>query len=346
MDLFSDQVFVFTPKGQVVELPAGSTPVDFAYRIHTDIGHHAVGAKANGRIVPLDSPLKNGDIVEILVNPKSPGPSADWLDFVRTSGARNKIRQFLRAQSRAQKVAEGQAILEREARRLGLDPSRVLSPEALLAAGRRYRFSTVEELLSAVAAGGIPPGQLLPHPEPPPVPGVRPERHMRVLREQERGPGVRVDGVQNPLVRFARCCQPVPGDPIVGYVTRGHGLSIHRADCPSVHGLRDSAARLVEVRWAAETPRFAVELSVFGVDRPGLLAEVAQACSDLHLNIYSAQAHTEPDGRATVEILVEVRHLGELSRLEDRLERLPDVYAVERRAGRHRRRRSGQRERS
>lgn len=338
IDLFSDQVFVFTPKGSVVDLPAGSTPVDFAYRIHTDVGHHAVGAKANGRIIPLDGRLQNGDIVDVLVNPKSPGPSADWLDFVRTSSARNKIRQYLRSQNRGDKMAEGRAMLEREARRMGLEASRVLDPDALLAQGKRFRFDSVEELLLAVAAGGITPGQILPKPETP-LPVATEAQTQRVLRVRDQGGGVHVDGVENPLVRFAQCCQPVPGDAIVGYVTRGRGLSIHRRDCPNAHALVSDPNRLVEVRWAAETPRFPVELSVVGADRPGLLAEVAQACSDLHLNIYSAQAHSEPDGRAGVDVLVEVRHLGELSRLEDRLERLPDVYSVVRRSSHGRRKR-------
>jgi guanosine-3',5'-bis(diphosphate) 3'-pyrophosphohydrolase len=343
VDLFSDQVFVFTPKGAVIDLPAGSTPVDFAYRIHTDIGHHAVGAKANGRIVPLNSRLQNGDIVEIMVNPKSAGPSPDWLEFVRTSGARGKIRQFLRNQNRAQKLEEGRAALEREARRLGLEPGRVLTPEALLAAGRRFRFESVEELLLAVAAGGISPGQLLPRPEPAPPPEVG--REGRGARPSGGAAAVRVDGVDNPLVRFARCCQPVPGDEIVGYVTRGRGVTIHRRDCANAVALRSDQARLMPVTWGAQAPGLPVELAVLGTDRPGLLAGVAQACSDLRINIYSAQAHSEPDGRAVVELVVEVRHLGELSRLEDRLERLPDVYSVVRRTRRERRR-NGQRARS
>jgi guanosine-3',5'-bis(diphosphate) 3'-pyrophosphohydrolase len=344
VDLFSDQVFVFTPKGRVIDLPAGSTPIDFAYRIHTDVGHHAVGAKANGKIVPLSGRLQNGDIVEIMVNPKSSGPSPDWLEFVRTSGARGKVRQFLRSQNRAGKLEEGRAALEREARRLGLDVEKVLQPDALLAAGRRYRFESVEELLLAIAAGGISPGQVLPKPEPALAPD--PGREARALREVSRSQGIRVDGIDNPLVRFARCCQPVPGDDIVGYVTRGRGVTIHRHDCQNAQALRSDQNRILPVTWGAETPRFPVELAVFGTDRPGLLASVAQACSDLHLNIYSAQAHSEPDGRAVLELLVEVRHLGELSRLEDRLERLPDVYTVVRQSRREKQRRSGQRGRS
>jgi GTP diphosphokinase / guanosine-3',5'-bis(diphosphate) 3'-diphosphatase len=343
VDLFSDQVFVFTPKGMVIDLPAGSTPIDFAYRIHTDIGHHAVGAKANGKIVPLSGSLQNGDIVEIMVSAKSSGPSPDWLEFVRTSGARGKIRQFLRGQNRAAKLEEGRSALEREARRMGLDVEKVLAPEALLQAGRRYRFDSVEELLLAVSAGGISPGQILPKPEP--VLGPDPAREARALRDIRRSEGIRVDGIDNPLVRFARCCQPVPGDGIVGYVTRGRGVTIHRSDCQNAQALRSDQNRILPVTWGAETPRFPVELAVFGSDRPGLLASVAQACSDLHLNIYSAQAHSEPDGRAVLELLVEVRHLGELSRLEDRLERLQDVYAVVRRSRREKRR-SGQRGRS
>jgi guanosine-3',5'-bis(diphosphate) 3'-pyrophosphohydrolase len=345
VDLFSDQVFVFTPKGAVVDLPAGSTPIDFAYRIHTDIGHHAVGAKANGKIIPLNGRLQNGDIVEIMVNPKSSGPSADWLEFVRTSSARGKIRQFLRSQNRAQKLDEGREALEREARRLGLDPTKALSPEALLSAGRRFRFESVEELLLAVAAGGISPGQILPKPEAAPPPATDGQREARALRDLGRSEGIRVDGIDNPLVRFARCCQPVPGDAIVGYVTRGRGVTIHRSDCANALALRHDQNRVLPVTWGTETPRFPVELAVFGSDRPGLLANVAQACSDLHINIYSAQAHSEPDGRAAVELLVEVRHLGELSRLEDRLERLPDVYAVVRQS-RRQKRRSGVRGRS
>jgi len=215
--------------------------------------------------------------------------------------------------------------------------------EALLAAGRRFRFESVEELLLAVAAGGISPGQLLPRPEPAPPPEVG--REGRGARPSGGAAAVRVDGVDNPLVRFARCCQPGPGDEIVGYVTRGRGVTIHRRDCANAVALRSDQARLMPVTWGAQAPGLPVELAVLGTDRPGLLAGVAQACSDLRINIYSAQAHSEPDGRAVVELVVEVRHLGELSRLEDRLERLPDVYSVVRRTRRERRR-NGQRARS
>jgi guanosine-3',5'-bis(diphosphate) 3'-pyrophosphohydrolase len=342
IDLFSDQVFVFTPKGAVIELPAESTPVDFAYRIHTDVGHRAVGARANGRIVPLDYRLRNGDIVEIQTGKQTAGPSADWLEFVRTSGARQKIRQYLRNQNRAERVQAGQRLLEREAKRLGLDVAAATSAEALLPVARRHNFAGVEELLLAVAQGGIAAGAVLPRPELPlpPADGARLERAMR---DKDRHPaGVRVTGIDHPLVRFARCCQPVPGDPIMGYVTRGRGVSIHHARCPNAAALCQDPVRLLEVGWADETPRFPVELLVNAQDRAGLLADLAQACSDLHLNIYNAAARSAPDGTAMVELVVEIRHLGELGRLEDRLDRVRGVLSVQRPTQvRSRRRRRG-----
>jgi guanosine-3',5'-bis(diphosphate) 3'-pyrophosphohydrolase len=326
VDLFSDEVFVFTPKGDVIELPAGATPVDFAYRIHTDVGHHCVGARVNGRMVPLDTALANGDIVEVLVNRSSPGPSADWLGFVKTSQARARIRQWLRRERREAHLERGREILERELKRLGLAIGEERTGDLLRKAG----FSSVDEVAMSLSEGTLSPAQVLhrlkeewEHRE---APALRP-KPARPLA----GPAVSVRGQSRMLVRFGRCCQPVPGDPIIGYLTRGRGVSVHRLDCPNLSHLTaepDGAERLIEVAWepnAADAP-LPAELDVRAWDRPGLLADVANVVSKT--NVLNASARGLQDHTAIVRLTLEVRSLDQLTEIMRRLEALPYVIRV------------------
>lgn len=335
IDLFDDEVFVFTPKGDVIDLPAGATPLDFAYQIHTDVGHHCVGVKVNGKLVPLDYELKNGDIVEILTSKQSSGPSLDWLNLVKTSTAKNKIRQFFKRQRREESIARGKELLEKEARRLGLD-FRALTEEAILDEVRKkLNLNTPEDVFAAVGYGGVTP-QLV-------VSKLKEEllrrtpvlELKRVVAEEARrakpkpGQGVSVKGLCNVLVKFAKCCNPVPGDPIIGYITRGRGVSIHRVNCPNVMVYAKEPERLIEASWQAE-PQFSlpVDIAVRGFDRPGLLSDVAAAVADLKSNILSARARTTAEGTAIIEMTVEIRNLAHLQQLITKISKVKDVLSV------------------
>lgn len=337
IDLYEDQVFVFTPKGQVIDLVRGSTPVDFAYRVHTDIGHRCVGAKVNGRLQPLDTALKNGDIVEILTSKNSPGPSADWLSFVQSSGAKHRIRQWFKVRNRAENLERGREVLEREVKRAGMDPRDALKPELLEEVARRFHLATGQDLLATLGYGGLSTipviarlkERVAPVPVDPLPMGKRVEAFGKPVH------GVQVRGVDNVLVQFARCCQPVPGDPIFGYVTRGRGVSVHRLDCPNAAKLLEEAERRVEVTWASLVSDrmdelYPVELVVRAADRPGLLADVAGALADQHTNILSATARTFADHTALVNVMVKVTDLGRLTQIVGRLRALPGIQRVER----------------
>lgn len=331
VDLFSDEVFVFTPKGAVLDLPAGSTPIDFAYRIHTDVGNHCVGAKVNGRIVPLVTALENGDIVEVLVNRKSPGPSADWLNQVRTSQAKTRIRQWLRRERRQEHMARGQDILERELRRTGIE----LGPDRLAELVRKLGWGTPEELAIGISDGGINAAQAvsrikdeLARLAAPVVATPKSRTKSRVTAPDSE---VLVRGQRRMLTRLARCCQPVPGDPIIGYLTRGRGVSVHRLGCPNEKELSRDAERLIEVSWDnsdADMAPHPVELAVYAWDRAGLLADVANVVADS--NIISAKARGFRDRTAVVNVRLEVKNLVQLTRIIGRLETLPFVQRVDR----------------
>jgi GTP pyrophosphokinase len=300
--------------------------VDFAYRIHTDIGHHCVGARVNGRIVPLPTVLENGDIIEVLVNRQSPGPSADWLQFVRTPQAKTRIRQWHRRERRQEHLSRGREILDRELRRLNLKAGE----DRLQEVARRLGHQTLDELCISLSEGTQSLSALSTRlrEEPAPKPAIVPKTAR--ARENSQG-GVLVRGQGSLLVRFGRCCQPVPGDPIIGYLTRGRGVSVHRLDCPNLTVLaRDPEPRMVEVAWdreAPEAPR-AVELSVRAWDRPGLLADVATVAS--HTNILNATARGYKDRTATVTLRLEVGNLDQLTRIIDRIGALPYVLQVDR----------------
>lgn len=342
IDVFSDEVFVFTPKGDVIDLPAGSTPVDFAFRIHTEIGHRCVGAKVNGRIVPLDYRLKNGDIVEILTSKQSSGPSADWLQFVRTSTARSRIRQWLKKQRRDENLERGRLMLEHELRAHGLPVKEVWRKDWLDEVAARYNLPDGEELLVCIGYGGVAAGQVagrlrdLYRRQGAPREGVEagpavPEEVRRSRPAPARGAGVRVGGLDHVLVRFSRCCNPVPGDPIVGYVTRGRGVSIHRADCNMLKASPEAGQRLIDVSWdqvAGQSFPVAVEIDCY--DRVGLLSDIAAVVADTRRNILAARTRTHRDGTATIDLVVEVQNLEQFDHLRRQLERVRDVIRVER----------------
>ena len=334
IDLFADEVFVFTPKGQVHDLPAGATPVDFAYRIHTDVGHRCVGARVNGRIVPLDYKMQNGDIVEILTNKGASGPSLDWLQFVQTSTARSRIRSWFKQKNREENAKLGRDMVEREARRVNLAPDDILRPEWLEDMSRRLHYGSMDDLFAAVGYGGLTSQQVVSRLRdrlPEPVQRI-PESDSKAFSDYGKPTnGVRVRGADNLLVRFSRCCTPVPGDPIIGYVSRGKGVTVHRLECPNAKALMQEGDRIVEVAWDQGLQQnYPVEIEVHALDRSGLLADVAQAVAETNLNILSARARGYRNRTALVQVVMEIHHLGELRGIIERLRHLPDVYSVER----------------
>jgi guanosine-3',5'-bis(diphosphate) 3'-pyrophosphohydrolase len=341
IDMFADEVFVFTPRGDVFELPAGSTPIDFAYRVHTEVGHHCAGAKVNGRLVPLDTRLQNGDIVEILTS-KAATPSPDWLSIVRTGLAKNRIRQWLKKERRPEAVALGREALERECRRLGLDPGELLRPEWLAEVAQRFTFVDSEDLLAAVGFGGASAAQVV---------GRLRERWRKAHAEQQAearpeepapkpprqpAPGaaatVRVRGERGVLVRFSRCCHPVPGDPIVGYLTRGRGVTIHHPDCPNIQAHRNEPERIIEVSWdAVQCASYPVELEITGYDRPGLLSDITKIVAEGNHNILYASARGGTRaGQALIDVVMEVRDLAECEAVRRQILRVRDVLSAER----------------
>ncbi|GIP45025.1 GTP pyrophosphokinase [Paenibacillus sp. J45TS6] len=346
MDFFSDLVFVFTPKGEVIELPAGSVPLDFAYRIHTEVGNRTIGAKVNGRIVPLDYQLKTGDIVEILTSKHSYGPSRDWLKIAQSSHARSKIKQWYKKEKREENVEKGRESLEREMKRLSLEPSQWLTDDKLQEVAKRFAFNDIDDMLCAIGFSGITASQIVTRL----TEKLRKEQEETNLleltterkeikvapeRKVQHTNGVRVKGIDNLLVRFARCCNPVPGDEIVGYVTRGRGVSVHRTDCPnlpSVDGQEEEAARVIEVEWEveSETANYSVDIEITGHDRNGLLNEVLQAVSESKTNISAVTGRTDKNKLAQVHMTILIRNTDHLQSVVEKIKRVKDVYSVHR----------------
>jgi GTP pyrophosphokinase len=329
VDVFQDQVFVFTPKGEVKDLPSGATPIDFAYRIHTDIGHRTIGAKVNGRIAPLDHRLQSGDIVEIVTSKAARGPSRDWITMVRTPGAREKIRQWFKRQHREENVAHGRELLDRELKRIAQRPLSEISEADLQRVTEVLNMHDIDTLFASLGYGALTAAQVVTRlgivddhqlaipevapPQPPPT---------------ARG-GVRVKGVGDLLVRFGVCCDPVPGDPVTGYITRGRGVTVHRTDCTNVRGSAE-AERIVEVEWEGTLARtYPVAIRVDGWDRVGFIRDVAAVISENGVQMVSLSSNVT-DKTATVNATLQVTSVEQLSRVLAKLEAVRDVFTVSR----------------
>ncbi len=336
LDLFSDEVFVFTPKGDVIELPAGSVPIDFAYRIHTDIGNRCIGAKVNGKMVPLDYRLRTGDIVEIQTSKQSYGPSRDWLKIVQSSQAKSKIRQWFKREKREENVARGRELVDKELLRQRFEPHVIMTPAYLADVMQKFNFSKEDDMFAAVGYGGISPIHIVTkllerhkkeHPD-------KPVESLTMEMKPTHKPtetGVRVRGVDNLLIRFARCCNPVPGDSIVGFVTRGRGVSVHRGDCPNVKALEQDGSRMIEVEWATSKDwSYHVELEITGLDRHGLINEVMNSISESKTDVTAVSARVDVKKMAHIHLSVRIRNLDHLRTVVERLKRLKDIHSVHR----------------
>ena len=362
VDLFSDQVFVFTPQGEVKGLPAGSTPIDFAYSVHSAVGNHMTGAKINGRIVPFETKLSNGDIVEILTSKSAKGPSRDWMKLCKSNEARNKIRQWFKKERRADNIIHGRAAFESELKRSGFSMTMISSEENLPRMLKKLQYSTLEDLYAAIGYGGMTAlkavnrirNEILQinkeHKEQNAVQElVAAEDQTQTMHIKTSLPpapppakkhysknGIIVDGLDNCLVKFAKCCTPVPGDPVVGFITRGYGVSVHRQDCPNATPEKRAAAkgRWVPVSWSTgNLDAYPTTLELSAKDRPDLFLDVAATLSAAKIRVDSITAKGTPDGFAIITVLVSVRDRAELDMVMKKLYSIRDVLGVQRAKG-------------
>ena len=353
VDMFADEVFVFTPRGDVINLPAGATPIDFAYNIHSAVGNHMVGAKVNGRLVPFDTRLKNGDIVEVVTSQSAHGPSRDWVKIARSSNARSKIRQWFKRERRDENIVNGRSSFESELRRCGVTLKELTAEENLPGILKKLSFKSLDDMYAAIGYGGVTSLKLIGRlrediqrilhqhqaerqPEVP-VEGqpevIRPAVPVREHSEQ----GIVVEGLSNCLVKFSKCCSPVPGDEIVGFITRGYGVSVHRKDCPNADPARrppEEAGRWIKVSWGGKTREsYRTNLQVVSKDRPNLLVDISTILSAAKVHVSSLNARSTADGFALISLAVDVSDSQQLQAVMRRLEQISGVMRVTRPAG-------------
>ena len=346
LDVFSGEVFVFTPKGDVVKLPIGSVPLDFAYRVHTDVGHRCVGAKVNGKIVPLDYTLQNGDIVDIITS-KTGKPSLDWLNIVGSSESKNKIRNWFKRENKEENIEKGLEALEREAKRLNYSWKELCCDNRIQQVVKQLKSNTENELYAACGYGGIPVSTVLlrlvelykkskEHEDARKTTEQIIEKlKVQGAKKAKNGTGVLVKGEPGVMVRMAKCCNPVPGDDIIGYITRGRGVSVHRSDCTSLGHTPEDLERMIEVSWdEASSESFHVGIDIQAYDRNGLLMEVMAVLSELKITITNINAKVQEDTKTvSINVVVDIRDISQLDFVMTKLRRIREVYTVQRSKG-------------
>lgn len=345
-ELTSNQVYVFTPQGKVVELPAGSTPVDFAYKIHSAVGNKCVGAKVDGRIVPLNFVLENGKIVEIITSKTAAGPSRDWLKFVKSTEAKNKIKHWFKKERREENIEKGKEMLEREIRRNGFHMKDFLKSDWQEAILKRLTVKHLEDLYASVGYGGILTGQVIPkirelykeeerkHRENQSV-TLEQSAYKAPPKKQDKGnQGIIVEGIDNTVVRFAKCCSPVPGDRIIGFITRGRGVTVHRMDCPNLETHEEARSRYIEVSWAKdEIVAYSSEIQIVAQDRKGLLSEITVLMAETNVVVNGVNARRTKGDIALINLNLEIQNTEQLTRIINRFRTMPDVIDVKRVTG-------------
>lgn len=346
IDLFTDEVFVFTPKGDIINLPAGSTPIDFAFSIHSAVGCKMAGVKVNGKITTLDYILQNGDIVDIMTSSAVRGPSRDWLKLCKTSGARSKINQWLKRECRDENIQHGKDLIDRELRRVNLSHSQLFRTEWVDMLCKKYSFSSLDDIYAAVGYGGLTVNKVVGKLREEYRQAMKKEKPETEIVQSEQTPqkkkktasnGVIVEGIEGCLVRFSRCCNPVPGDDIIGYITRGRGVSVHRKDCTNIvssekHG---DTERLINVYWEKEQDKntsYLSEIQIMANDRKGLLAEIASTISELKILITGMNLKTTKNQTAVVNIVIEINSTDELNQVVKKIRNISGVYDVQRKA--------------
>ncbi len=343
VDLFANQVYVLTPKGDAMELPAGSTPLDFAFKIHSAVGAKCIGAKVNGKMVPIDYVLQNGEIVDIVTSNSSKGPSLDWLKIVKTNTAKSKIRQWLKKENRSENAEKGKEMLEKLVRRKGYDQQQILKNTYVLKAAKTLNYGSAEELYTALSYGGVLANKVL-------VMLVdyyhlekqdelkRKEKEAAALEKkkkkrlsQNNSAGVKVEGADNLLIRFSKCCNPVPGDEIVGFITKGRGISIHRKDCINVLSLpEEERQRFIEVQWDTEKDNLAYDTSIhiLAEDRKGLISDVSRVCEDMDVNITGVNAKSASDGIINMVLTVAISSTSQMEKMLANIKSIPGIADV------------------
>ncbi len=339
-ELFEDEVYVFTPKGQIKVLPRGSTPIDFAYNIHEQIGHHMTGAKINSKMMPIITHLHNGDIVEIITSEQAKGPSRDWLKFVKSSSAKNKIQGWFKKNQREENIVKGKELVEKEIKRLGISYSEVFKTEFINVALNRYKFNTIDDMYSSVGFGAISAGKVIARM----LEEYRKEHDAdnieeklqelskeRTTRSKPSSVGIVVEGIDNCLVRLSKCCNPVPGDEIVGFITRGRGVSVHRKDCVNMKDLISQDGRMIDVYWYNEPKAsYNVDIEIYANDRNGLLADIIKEIGNNKCKLIGVNSKANKERIAITEVTVEVENLEELNKILKALRKIDSVYEVNR----------------
>lgn len=340
LELFADMVYVFTPKGAVVELPKGSIPIDFAYKIHTEVGNQTIGTRVNGKMEPLDFQLKNGDIVEILTSKHSYGPSRDWLDMIQTSQARNKIKQFFKKQQREENVIKGKELIEKEVRNSDYNPKEVLTEENLKRVAERFNFVNFDDMYAAVGYQGIKASQITMrltdkmrrNKETEDLKVDKTHRKEEVRKSRRKDSGIIVEGIDNLLIRLAKCCNPVPGDEIIGYITKGRGVSVHRKNCPNINH-EEYKERILKVKWETDysnSKHYHVDLEISGYDRRGLLNDVLQSINEYGTNIIGVNGKSDQNKLAIIHLTILINDTDHLRKTVEQIKQIKDVYTVKR----------------
>ena len=337
-ELFEDEVYVFTPKGKILVLPNGATPIDFAYAIHAEIGNHMTGCKINSKMMPIVTKLKNGDIVEIVTSDKSKGPSRDWLKFIKSSTAKTRIQQWFKKNEREANIAKGKDALEREVKRIGMSYQELFKPEFVDVAVNRYKFNSLDDMYASVGFGTITAGKI--------VSRVL-EEYRKVNKEENieekieelkktkedkpSSSGIIVKGIDNCLVRLSKCCNPVPGDEIVGYITKGRGVSVHRKDCKNVKDLFEEENRMIDVSWYTDEPSsYNVDIVMFSNDRDGLLADIISTVTAEKAPLMAVNSKVSKERIVITELTIEVNNIAQLNSVLKSLRKINSVYDVKR----------------
>lgn len=339
-ELFEDEVYVFTPKGDIKVLPRGSTPIDYAYSIHAEIGHHMTGCKINSKMMPIITKLHNGDIVEIITSDNAKGPSRDWLKFIQSSTAKNKINAWFKKNLREENIEKGKDLIEKEIKRIGMEHSELFKPEFIQGAFNRYKFNSIEDMYASVGFGAISSGKVIArileeyrktHKEEN-VEQKLEELNKEKVRIKPSKSGVVVEGIDNCLVKLSKCCNPVPGDKIVGYITRGRGVSIHRADCTNLKDLfLDEENRMIDVYWYTEKEAaYNVDIEIFANDRSGLLADIITQIAAVKTKLIAVSSRANKERIAITEVTVEVENLEQLNEVLKAIRKVDSVYEVKR----------------
>ena len=339
-ELFEDEVYVFTPKGAIKVLPRGATPIDFAYSIHAEIGNHMTGAKINSKMVPIITPIKSGDIVEIITSESSKGPSMDWLKFVKSTSAKNKIQQWFKKERKAENIEKGKEAIEREVKRIHIEHSELFKIDYINPMLERYKYKNLEEMYAAVGFGAMSATKIIArmlleyrkeHKEEKIEEKIEELETNKVANNKPSNTGIVVKGIDNCLVKLSRCCNPLPGDEIVGYITKGRGVSVHRKDCVNINELLKEENRIIDVSWYnQEKTTYTVEIEIFANDRNGLLADIVHQVNESKARLLAVSAKATKDRIAITAVTIEIDSLDSLNKIIRELRKVDSVYEVNR----------------